>query len=470
MLGCDGDTAGPAETPRLEIVLGDRQDGATGLPAPLDPTVRVTNRSGQPLAGVEVTWHVLEGGGMVDASHVLTDAAGVASVRWTLGDDIGVQLLHVTTAGAAGVTFQAQADLYFASVSAGWRHTCGLDTRGRAWCWGNNAWGQLGDGTRTSSSGSRAVAGRHPFVRVYAGMLHSCGLTEAGDAYCWGDNGDGQLGNGTTRHTTVPSAVVGGVRFSALSLGYVHTCGVTADGELYCWGGDTDQQTGVEGAEACAADGLNQPCFRVPVRVMLPGAAAAVAAAETHTCAATAERRVYCWGRNDWGQLGVGSFGGSARAPTEVAAGVRLQQLAAWGRSTCGIDEAGHAWCWGQNAGGKLGVTSMANLDRPTRVVTGEVFAEVAVGDTHVCGRTADGAVYCWGAGPASGGGSLVPAPVGDNRYSALGAAGAHACGYSQGIWCWGSNEYGQLGVGPDTATTTVPVRVRAGLPSGVSP
>jgi alpha-tubulin suppressor-like RCC1 family protein len=472
LMGCDRDAAGPtAPPPLLEIVSGDGQEGAAGLAAPVDPTVRVTSRAGQPLADVEVVWQVIEGGGMVDAVHVLTDMAGRASVRWTLGDDVGAQLLYVTAGGAPGVTFQAQAGLYFSSVSAGWRHTCALDPRGRAWCWGHNGWGQLGSGTRTGSSESRAVAGRHPFMRVYAGMLHSCGLTEAGDAYCWGDNGYGQLGDGTTRNSAVPSGVAGGHRFSSLALGYVHTCGVSADGELYCWGGDMHRQTGVDGAGTCAAGGLNEPCFREPVRVALPGAAAAVAAAETHTCAANAEQRVYCWGRNDWGQLGTGSFGGSASAPAEVVAGVRLQQLSAWGRSTCGVDEAGSAWCWGQNAGGKLGINSMANVDRPTRVASGEVFVEVAVGDNHGCGRAADGAVYCWGAGPGSGGGSLAPIRVGDNQYSGLSAGGAHACGYSQGIWCWGSNGYGQLGLGTDSVTTTLlPVRVRAGPPSGISP
>jgi alpha-tubulin suppressor-like RCC1 family protein len=110
-------------------------------------------------------------------------------------------------------------------------------------------------------------------------------------------------------------------------------------------------------------------------------------------------------------------------------------------------------------------------VDRPTRVASGEVFVEVAVGDNHSCGRAADGAVYCWGAGPGSGGGSLVPIRVGVNQYSGLSAGGAHACGYSQGIWCWGSNGHGQLGLGTDSVTMTLlPVRVRAGPPSGISP
>jgi alpha-tubulin suppressor-like RCC1 family protein len=472
LAGCGSDAAGPGDTAgrAMSIAEGDAQEGALGMPLAVDPAVVVTTGNGTPQPGVEVLWQVTQGGGVVDVHRAFTDSAGRASVRWTLGDDIGPQLLYASTQGAAGVTFQARSDLFFSSVSTGWRHTCGLDPRGLAWCWGDNFWGQLGSGTRISSVESRPVAGRRSFDRVYAGMLHSCALTADGDAYCWGDNGYGQLGDGTSRSSTVPAAVLGGQRFRSLTIGYVHTCGVGLDGGLYCWGGNSYGQIGVAGEETCNLGGMIEPCFRLPARVGLPAVAVAAAAGETHTCAADGQERTFCWGLNDWGQLGTGSFGGSAAVPTQVVGNVRLRELAAWGRSTCGLDAAGSAYCWGQNVAGELGINSLLNLDRPTPVVAVSApYVELGVGSAHACGRTAAGTVYCWGAvlGNGSAAGALAPTTVSGGRsYSALSVGGAQACGFAAGVWCWGSNQYGQLGVRTDSvAVAQAPLLVRRAPP-----
>jgi alpha-tubulin suppressor-like RCC1 family protein len=454
----------------MTIVIGDGQEGPSGRPVALEPTVRVTNRNGMPEAGVEVLWRVSEGGGAVDAFRTFTDSAGHSAVRWTLGDDIGPQLLYASTAGTAGVTFRARSDLFFSSVSTGWRHSCGLDPRGLAWCWGNNFWGQLGDGTRTNSVESRPVAGRHAFNRLYPGMLHTCALTAQGDAYCWGDNGSGQLGDGTSRHSMVPVLVLGGQRFRALAVGYTHTCGITVQGSLHCWGSDAHGQTTAR-PESCPAG----PCSRLPARIDLDGVILSVAAGEAHSCAANGREQVFCWGLNDWGQLGIGYFGGSMIPPTEVSGGVRLQQLMAWGRTTCGLNERGAAFCWGMNNAGKLGIGSLLNLDRPAPVATqGVLFAELGIGDEHACGRTESGQVYCWGAlvGNGSSAVSLLPVRTDSVRtYSSLSAAGGQTCGYAGDVWCWGSNSHAQLGV--DTVTVRraeAPLLVRRGPPQPARP
>jgi alpha-tubulin suppressor-like RCC1 family protein len=162
----------------------------------------------------------------------------------------------------AGVTFDSL------SLVAGASHTCGLATpdspsAGTAYCWGSNAFGQLGNGAAIAQGGRSAVpvpVAGVGFARLWAGENHTCGLTTAGSAFCWGRNSSGQLGNGNTISTSSPVPVAGGLTFRALALGELHSCGITGSGPLV--GGTTS----------------------------LPGT-------------------VFCWGDNEKGQLGLGNFG-----------------------------------------------------------------------------------------------------------------------------------------------------------------
>jgi len=146
-----------------------------------------------------------------------------------LGDGTTTQRL-VPTPVAGGLTFTA--------VSAGWWHTCGITTSGAAYCWGNN--GFLGDGTNTGRLVPTPVAGGLTFTTLSAGPGETCGVTTSGAAYCWGYNAFGQLGDGTTANRLIPTPVAGGLTFTAVSAGVEvetgHACGVTPGGAAYCWG------------------------------------------------------------------------------------------------------------------------------------------------------------------------------------------------------------------------------------------
>jgi alpha-tubulin suppressor-like RCC1 family protein len=138
--------------------------------------------------------------------------------------------------------------LRFASLNASYYQTCGLTTRGAAYCWGDNNNGQLGDGTTTDSdaNGPQPVIGGLRFASIRPGERHTCGLTSRGEAYCWGFNSDGQLGDGTTTTSGVngPQPVIGGLRFASISAGYELTCGLTSRGAAYCWGDNDYGQLG----------------------------------------------------------------------------------------------------------------------------------------------------------------------------------------------------------------------------------
>jgi alpha-tubulin suppressor-like RCC1 family protein len=145
-------------------------------------------------------------------------------------------------------------------IAAGYSHTCALTTTGVARCWGLNQDGQLGDGTLTLRRTPVMVGGGLlVFSRITAGLAHSCALTSAGAAYCWGDNTWGQLGEGTTTDATGPVAVSGDLIFTYLKAGDNSTCGVTTTGVAYCWGDNHYGQLGT---------GTNDASL-VPVKVAL---------------------------------------------------------------------------------------------------------------------------------------------------------------------------------------------------------
>ena len=127
----------------------------------------------------------------------------------------------------------------FVAIGASYRHSCALATGGSVWCWGVNETGQLGDGTTTDRETPVRVAGERRFKRLATSSpnSHSCALALDGAAYCWGFNADGQLGNGSKTDSPRPVAVGGGLKFVSISAGRFHTCAVTVDDAVWCWGG-----------------------------------------------------------------------------------------------------------------------------------------------------------------------------------------------------------------------------------------
>ncbi len=128
----------------------------------------------------------------------------------------------------------------------------------RVACWGDNAGGQLADGTTTDNGAPRDVAGVTEAIRITAGGLHACALRRGGAAECWGSNGAGRLGDGTTtdRRMPVPVALLG--RAVHISAGEAHTCAARTDGSVACWGTGADGRLGNGGTADAVA----------PVRVM----------------------------------------------------------------------------------------------------------------------------------------------------------------------------------------------------------
>lgn len=342
----------------------------------------------------------------------------------------------------------------FATVTAGSDHTCALTSGGRVYCWGDNAEGELGTGTRIDARQPTGLASPIVFLMVDAGTRFTCGVAEDGDAYCWGANDKGQLGNAATPRSLAPAAVIGGVRFRNISAGGEHTCGVSDEGIAYCWGANEEGQLGTGNTASSS-----RPLPVSPGQHFL-----SITAGDAHTCAIAADSVAYCWGNNRLGQLGLGKRG-EFYTPQPVVFHYKWSMLSAGGRHTCGVVAEGRPmiYCWGDNFHGQVGgVSSIGRSLLPSYIPRAALDAPDIVGVTtghlHTCAyrRHPANAVGCWGENLDFQLGQRTFGP-----YRQASAGDSHTCAVRNdgSIYCWGRNASGQLGDGTNY-NERLPVRV----------
>lgn len=290
-----------------------------------------------------------------------------------------------TAANQAPLARRLSVPVPLTELSVGFGHSCGLSAAGETWCWGDNTFGQLGvDGA--SGDVPVRVDGVPALAGVSAGGLHTCGWTAGGDAWCWGDNRYGQLGDESRLTPVAPVAVAGPYSFDAIDAGLNTTCGVT-EHRIACWG---DNRTGV----------VPRPDSVVsePTITMESDSLSSVAVGQSHVCALATSGAVYCWGKNDVGQVGDGTTD-ARTAPVRVVQAVGWQSIDSGPRSThtCARDGLGAVFCWGENQWAQSGVEANGSVLLPTLIATPRTYSAVSVGQVMSCSLDSLGGAFCWG-------------------------------------------------------------------------
>jgi alpha-tubulin suppressor-like RCC1 family protein len=297
-------------------------------------------------------------------------------------------------------------------------HTCALEVgTGRAFCWGLNFNGQLGQNpqlvrfTAVPSPVSLPSPGGTPleFKAISAGGVHTCGIDLTGDAWCWGSNVEAKSGDvnrcGYTTNLSTPcffdrpimvtaSRPPLAIKFVAISAGPRSTCAIDTAGAVRCWG------SALRGAPL----GRNETAD-MPSTVPINGTVVSVSVGESSACAATDTREVFCWGSDDKGQLGDGGPIPGTNSITPVRVGGPQDYVAVSVKQTqaCGLTAAGVLRCWGGVDAIDIGVTGTRVVGTASPVsVDGVQASSVAVGGLHVCAVDSALVTSCWG-GNASG-------------------------------------------------------------------
>lgn len=392
-------------------------------------------------------------------------------------------------------------------VSAGAAQTCAL-VNGGAQCWGNAAYGQLGNQSTSYSQQNipvKAINYSNGIQNISVGLNHSCILANGG-LQCWGSNDYGQLGTGTTSTspTALPTAVLNSSNspmkgVQAVSVGLYHTCALV-NGLVYCFGrniyGQLGNGTNTDSAYPVQVEnGADEPLTGVQ----------AITSGDNHSCAITAGA-AYCWGSNSRGQLGISSnvdsnvavinstlttgvlniSSGSAHScalynetlaspsPTVtscVASPTPAPSLCPATTSVLISNGVGIA-CWGANDQGQAGLTGYADTNFAVPLTGSSAAEAVAAGYEHSC-LIKGGKVQCWGGNSDGQIGVSTATTKSDAIVTAVTKASdgtdltgvvslslglKHSCALapttSESLYCWGNNSFGQFGTGAVSAST----------------
>jgi alpha-tubulin suppressor-like RCC1 family protein len=333
------------------------------------------------------------------------------------------------------------------AIAAGAAHTCALLSNHTVKCWGLNTFGQLGDGMSTGpetctaggtygcSSLPVVVTGLSGVTAITAGHGHTCALFSGGTVECWGDNAYGELGNGSCTGpqqcantdgayacSTTPVVVPGLSGVTAIAAGDegTHTCALLSGGSVECWGSGEMGALGngmTVGPQTCTWGSFNYTAFTTPVAVSGLSGATSVAAGQDVSCALVSGGGIACWGANYLGQLGDGTATGPQKCSMVYACSttpVGVSGLASpaisvvtGGADTCALLSNGTVECWGTSVQGGLGVgadAGMLQCDFGSQCSTVPVavsgltgVTSLVAGAEHTCALEANGSVWCWG-------------------------------------------------------------------------
>jgi alpha-tubulin suppressor-like RCC1 family protein len=374
--------------------------------------------------------------------------------------------------------------------------SCAVISDGTVKCWGNNIDGQLGNGTASNQDYAPVtVPGLTGVKSVYLGNNFSCALVTGGTVKCWGKNNFGQLGNGTNTSSYSPTSVSGLTGVTALSGDWYNACTLITDGTVKCWGVDytnlPSAVTGVTGARSLSAkcavisggtvkcwkrgndygqlgDGTSTYASSMPYVIPNLGGVTEVSVQYTSACAVISGGTLKCWGNNDYGQLGDGTSTADKTTPYAVPNINGATSIASANDHNCSVVGGGLVKCWGTNNQGQLGDGTFLDRSSPVTVKNLSGAITVSSGGNFNCAIINGGTVKCWGDNYYGqlGNGTTIDSST---PVAVTGLTGARAISLGRDyacaligdgtVKCWGYNYDGQLGNGTTTSRST-PVTV----------
>jgi alpha-tubulin suppressor-like RCC1 family protein len=287
-----------------------------------------------------------------------------------------------------------------------------------------------------------------------SGDQFSCAIAPNRNVLCWGDGRRGQLANGelAVKATVVATPIANAQLIDA---GLRHACALLGDGRLLCWGDNSYFQLGIAGV-APRPDPVDVAGLPAPVEQLALGA--------NHTCVILTDKSLWCWGRNNTGELGI-PIAGNVSTPTHVLDDV--VQASGGEGFTCALRGDHSVWCWGINTNGQLGDSTF--IDRATpRAIPAFVADSVSVGDKHAC-AVVGGRYTCWGLnnnGELGDGTNIIRPMPGTLSVLAnivqLDAGNDHNCALLEdtNVVCWGYNEDGAVGAAFSSRYETKPIEI----------
>lgn len=385
-----------------------------------------------------------------------------AGARYIIGDGTSGDIHEPTNPVSGGHVFN--------KIELDYDYACGLTNTNDVYCWGNDSsgYGYLGDGNGTPSTTPVQISGAQTWTDLSVRGSNACAIDSTNQMYCWGYNDDGQLGNGNSTHQMSPVLVQGGHNWSLATGADYGSCGVTTAGKAYCWGYYWNY--------GHLGNGLYSGGIYLPKKFPSTTTWKKVSAGYSHFCGIDQADDLYCTGGDDYGEVGNGSGDTNPYSlPTLVTGSHSWADVSAYHFTVCGITTAQDAYCWGQNTKGEVGSgAATATYDDPVIVTGGHKWLKIDVGLSHVCGIRTDNTAYCWGAnnygqlgdGNTNSTNNNSPLAVsGGLTFKDITTGDHFTCGLttSDEIYCWGRDNSGQLGNDAANTNSNVPVIVAGG-------
>jgi alpha-tubulin suppressor-like RCC1 family protein len=273
-----------------------------------------------------------------------------------------------------------------ASVSAGERYLAVLAADGTVWTWGDNAIGQLGDGTNINRSIPAAVPNLVDIISLEAGGSHALALQSDGHVMAWGDNSYGQLGTGDTTSSSMPKVIPTLPKVRRIAAGFLRSAALTKDGTVWTWGYQYYN---------------NQDVFTInPIAVPELSDVVDIAAGYEHVVAVKADGTVWAWGSNYANQIANGNpWWKFQDVPFQVPNLPPIAKVASKYDHTLAIATDGTVWSWGYNFDGQLGDGTTDARQIPVKVIGLTDVIAIATANTYSLAMKSDGTVWAWGDG-----------------------------------------------------------------------